>query len=126
MATLTLANFRSQCPEFTPGAWPDSLVERWIDVARTIYSDNPTGIAYLTAHLLTCGREDGIIGDTVPDPDEGAGEVTSETTGRRTLNFMAMAERGREVFYTRSAYGRLFLIHTRVRPRRAIGMMVCG
>ena len=110
----TLSKFRTQFPEFA--ATVDADVERWLAEASSLHSVNDVATLWCAAHLLALAIATGL------QPDEGAGEVKEETIGPKSLIFKTQAEAGWEVFFTRSSYGRHFLLLERRTP--AVGFSV--
>lgn len=93
----TLATFREQFPELA--AVTDELVERSLAFAKEIHTANVLCTLYLTAHLAT-----------VPIDQETPGEVKSETVGPKSAAYWTQATSGDDAFYTRTEYGRRFLV----------------
>ena len=100
--TSMLAWFREEFPEFEDLS--DQGVETWLDRAVEIHSLSDTATLYLAAHLVALDREES--GEVV---DHGAGVITSETIGPKSVTYMTQARSGDETFFARTQYGRLFL-----------------
>jgi len=98
MATLT--EFREYFPELSGHA--DDAVERALIVAREMHGLRDKATLYCAAHLIA-------IDDGIPQPDGGQGEVIAESVGSQASRYMAMAESGRQTFFTTTSYGRVFL-----------------
>lgn len=93
--------FTSTFPELSFTA---DEISNALDRAYEMHSRFPTAVLYLAAHLLVIGEEH------TGKPDGGSGEVTAETSvGSKRAEYAAMAESGREAFFTRTSYGRHFL-----------------
>ena len=116
--TVTPAVFKARFPELI-GDLPDTKLTSYISMACELFSSSKTGILYLTAHLVVLERHEG--GDQM---DGGSGEITSETMNRKVLQYRTMAENDRDVFYTRTIYGRMFLAFEKRSPSRTLGMFV--
>ena len=100
--TNMLTWFREEFPEFDDVI--DQSVETWLGHAAEIHSLSKTATLYLAAHLVALDREES--GQVV---DHGAGVITSETIGPKSVTYMNQARSGDEVFFARTEYGRLFL-----------------
>ena len=120
MPAITASEFRASFPEFSESGYPDLLVERWIGVARRIHDLSTDGVGFVTAHLLALDRQD------TSTPDGGRGEVTGESLGPKSLQYRTQADSGREVFFTRTSYGRLFLTLEKRTPARVISARIIG
>ena len=100
----TLAGFRAYFGDEFPGAdYPDTAVSRALDDAASIYNRTARGQLYLAAHYL--------ILDTaaVGEIDDGAGAVTMERIGPRSVSYMSTASGPDDAGFTRTAYGRRFV-----------------
>ena len=93
----------------------DEVVERMINVAAHIFSAQPLGQAYLTAHLCLVTAMEKVTVDDGRGERTGAGEH---------LTLKAMAEKGSEVFYTTTSYGRTFLTLKKTRAQRNMPLVV--
>ena len=113
----TPAKFLSTFPEITVSS--DAVVNAAGELALRISNVSQDAVLYLTAHLLSIQSED------TGAPDGGAGEVVSERTGPMDTKYLVQAETNREVFFTRTSYGRMFLILERRAPARPFrGVMI--
>ena len=117
-SALTVTKFKARFP----GIFADLTepqIKQFIDIACQISNVSYDAIAYLTAHLIVCEIEEanGRI-------DGGSGEVNTETIGKKTVVYKEMAETNREVFFTRTHYGRMFLIIEGRSPKRNFGAFV--
>ncbi len=74
---------------------------------------------YLAAHLYVLDRDqpDGGI-------DDGLGEITSDSIGKKSSIMKALAERGEDAFYTTTPYGRKYLHFRRKCAGRAFSVRV--
>ena len=115
--TPTAADFKIQFPEFR--AEQDDAVTAMLDLAASVNAQSTNLISYLTAHLLTVASADGKM-------DGGSGEVTMDGIGPRQVSYRTMAETGDEVFFTRSSYGRMYLMLAKRNPNRTISVKVFG
>lgn len=97
-----LTRFREDFPEFSDVS--DSEVERWLETAREIHSLSETATLHLAAHLLALSQEDS------GGVDDGAGVVTAESIGPKSVSYRTQAESGQDVFFERTRYGRTFLV----------------
>ena len=117
MAAPTLADFRSRFPEFSTA---DSAVERVLARAKRFHALTVEGWLLAAAHLLA------LVDDTAAY-DGGAGVVTSETIGPRTIDYETVSEGdGRRVFFASTRYGREFLTVEDYTPRRRISAVAVG
>lgn len=116
MATVTLAEFRTRFPEFSTTG--DAQVNRRLAEAQEIHNLRATATYYCCAHLLALDEvRTAQQADTDLDKvDDGAGEVQSEGAGPSQTLYRTMAEEGREVFFTRTDYGREFLTQEKRTP----------
>ena len=120
----TVATFREQFPEYAEVAdHPDDAIQRMLDVAKTIHAIRPLATLYCTAHFYKIEemRQAGI---------SASGELLSERAGPMSVNYVTQAETSgfgvgsRQAFFTRTEYGRQFLILEHRSPRHAIGAVV--
>ena len=95
--------FRERFPEF--GWCGDSAIETMLELAGEMHSLSETATLYLAGHLIKLDREEGRNG-----VDEGAGVVTNESIGPKTVQYKTQAERESDVFFERTPYGRMFLV----------------
>lgn len=95
-----LATFRTQFPELSTTS--DDVVQRNLELALDLHDTSARATLYLTAHLAT-----------LPLDGESPGELTSESIGPKSAEYMTQAETGDESFYTRTEYGRRFLALSR-------------
>lgn len=113
---LSVADLRTRYPEFSEAVAADDAVAVALATAAemAVLSDRIT--LACAAHLLALGRQE------TGKADGGAGELTAETIGPKSADYMAQAESGREVFFTTTAYGRAMLTLEKRHPKRAISM----
>lgn len=116
-----LPAFRTRFPEFTTTAYPDAVVILALSDAITIFGACETAFLYLAAHLLSIRGEAGV---TVAAVDGGFGEVQSESIGSKSVSYKSMADKGRDTFYTTTAYGRQFLVFRAACGPRAFSVRV--
>ena len=110
----TITGFRAHFgDEFPEATYPDAAVSRALDDAASIYNRTARGQLYLTAHylLLDTGAQQVV--------DDGAGAVTMERIGPRSVSYMSVARDADDSGYARTAYGRRFL---ELRRRAGAGM----
>ncbi len=113
------AEIRDRFPEFlSEVTYPDEVITALGTVALRISSVSQEAVTYLVAHLLTLEAEKSVT------PDGGSGVITSEGLGPKSASYMNQATDGREVFFERSAYGRMFLTLERRSPKRAFSFGV--
>ena len=125
MGTPTVNDFRDEFPEFARVS--DDKISRCIKRACRIHDDLPAATLYAAAHLYSTDLEKGIDeNDPSPaSPDGGAGVVTSESIGSRSVSYRDGAGHDdRRVFFQRTPYGREFLKLEERNPRQAFGMTV--
>ena len=130
---VSVTSFRTRFPEFpatatTPDdpllapeegrAYSDDEVEAMIGVAQNLYNLSDVAVEYLAAHLLVVNDP----GDDALVVDRGAGEETSR--GRDNSSYKPMADKGQDVFYTTTKYGRTFLALRRADPRITLPLVV--
>ena len=121
MATVT--TFRTRFPEFVDQA--DVEVTQALSYATRLHAISEDGTLLCTAHLLALSS--GERPDSDPEADGGAGVVTRETIGPRTIDYLTMAGKDeRRAFYATTFYGRLLLAIEDRMPRRIIGAAVVG
>ena len=117
-STLTAAQLKARFPG-VGGDLSDAQITALIRIACQISNVSPDALAYLTAHLVVCEREEGQL-----VIDGGSGVVTSETQGRKTLQIQNMNRDEAEAYYARTHYGRTFLALETRAPKRVFGAMV--
>ena len=115
----TAAEIRAAFPELFAAGLPeasDALLGRLAATAMEIGAVSQNDAEYLTAHLLTLHR----AGNA--KADGGAGEVSQESVGARSVAYKTQAAEHHEVFFSQSAYGRMHLTLLRTSPRRVMSM----
>ena len=122
MADL-LAKFRISFPEFA--AVENDAVLRYIGDALAIHTGSNRATLYLTAHCIALDADSG-AGDTGAAVDGGDGEVTSEGIAREKVSLKTQADKGADVFFTSTAYGRKFLVFRNAAPTRTFSVRVFG
>ena len=112
----TISEFRTRFGEFSDAAvYPDALIQNALTVAKSISVVSVEGFKYLTAHLVIVMKE-----EETGAMDGGSGEVSSESSSAQSMSYMTMAEESREVFFTRSSYGRTFMLLESRAPSRIL------
>lgn len=122
----TLSDFREWFPGPPFDALTDDTVTRSLNEALIFHDEREEATLYLTAHLLALDVE---AGDAETRngiaPDGGAGVVTSETIGPRTIGYLTQAGKNeRRAFFATTPYGRRFLALEDRTPRYGIGAIV--
>lgn len=126
MAVGTLAEFRTRFVEFAEDAADeddratDALIEIFLDEAAALHAKSKIAHLYCTAHLLRIelDRRQGL------DTDGESGEVV---VGPLSYVAVSQANTGEwEAFFTRTEYGRNFLIHEKRYRGSAIAARVVG
>jgi len=113
--------FRTRFPEFD--AQSDARIEAYLGDALLIHALCETAVLYLTAHLLTLDIESG-AGSTGASSDGGDGEVVSESAGGVSASFKSQADKGKDVFYMSTAYGRRYIALRNACPGYAFSVRV--
>ena len=136
MAEVSVADFRTQFPEFTVASYAEALVQRALDEALLIHSVRQLATLYCAAHILavpgigTGAERGGDLGGIAI-----TGEVTSERAGPMASSYTSMAgsegfnDSGRNdhrAFFTRTEYGRHFLVLEQRSARAGFGARVVG
>ena len=119
MAESTLAGFRTQFPELDAAVATDVAVERALEEALELHSLSPRATLFCTAHLLTL-EADRVSGK------QRRGEIAASGAGPLRASYRTQADNGWEAFFTRTEYGRRFLLLERRTPGFAIGARVVG
>ena len=114
--TVTPANFKAKFPEIRGNS--DATIASFIAEACEISSVSRSAILYLTAHLIIIDKEEygGI--------DGGSGEVSTESIGGKSLSYKTGSESERDTFFTRTKYGRKFLMFEKRSPKRTFGVYI--
>ena len=113
-----LADFREMFPEFGVADYTDDVVVGWIETARAIHALSDRALIWCAAHLLALDRDEG------RETDGGAGIIQSESIGPMRLTFQTQAKDQREVFFSRTSYGRMFLQLEHRTPAMAMAVRV--
>ena len=108
----TLAGFRTRFPEFAATA--DNLIDLAIEEALLIHALRELATLYCAAHILK------LDSDETPQ----TGEINMARIGPGAMRYKTQADTGKDVFFTRSEYGRRFLTLEKRSPRHAIGTWV--
>ena len=109
------AGFRIQFPEFDSSA-NDEQVSLALQEARLIHSRRALATLYCAAHILKLSQN--------PSDTNTPGEISSATVGPMTTTYKTQAEKNWQSFFTRTEYGRHFLILEQRTARSGIGAMV--
>ena len=113
--------FRELFPEFDGVS--DTLLAIYYDQGLAIFSACNYAMLYLVAHLISIDQANGISGNgSGGSIDGGNGENTSEKVGEIQVNMMAMAESGKETYFTSTPYGRRYLTFRNTCPTRAFSV----
>ena len=126
MAPPSISEFKAEFPEFA--TLTDAVITSAIARACRFHTDQKAGTLYAAAHLHAIDQEkknqDGTI-SADGKVDGGAGVVTEEEIGDRSVSYMDGAGgEERRVFWQRTPYGREFLKIEERNPRQAFGMLV--
>ena len=116
-----LSLFRTRFPEFDTQS--DARIELYLNDALLIHSLCETAVLYLTAHLLTLDIESG-AGSSGASPDGGDGEVVSEGAGGVSGSFKSQADKGKDVFYMITTYGRRYIALRNACPGYAFSVRI--
>ena len=118
MAVPTVTDFKSEFPEFA--SLTDDTITRVITRALRFHDDTKEGAIYAAAHLYSIDLEKAAN----HAPDGGAGVVTKESLGPKSVEYMTTAgDDERRAFWSRTPYGREFLKIEERNPRQAFGML---
>ena len=121
MADITIAEFRTKFPEFTESLVRDRDVGRWLETAYQLSDVAREATFFTAAHLIALDLAERTAGAIAP-ADERGGVILEESFGPKKLKFMQQAMDGREVWYTRTAYGRLALMLEQRAPAGVISV----
>lgn len=123
MATAAeiLVKFRERFNEFASVS--DTDVSFAIEDAQAIHDRCILATTYLVAHFVALNASNN-IGTTGASEDGGAGELSSISDGSESASYKTQAEKGSEVYYTSTPYGRRFLELERRCPGRRISIGV--
>ena len=116
---VDVAAFRSRFPDplFTTAS--DEAVALAICDAQLLHDRDETATLYLAAHLLALDAEQ------TGAPDGGAGVVTQERIGPRTITYLTDAgDDERRAFYATTSFGRRFLALEDRNPYVGLGTLV--
>ena len=107
----TRGAFRERFAEFASRS--DADVDQARELALAIHTARPLATLYLMAHVLSLDPATSV-----------AGEVTMDWVGNVRAMYMAQAETGDESFFTRTEYGRRYLVLARRSPTRTVAAVV--
>ena len=96
---ITVAEVRGAFPEFA--AFTDEQIAFDLATAYMLMAYPRRATLYCTGHLLALREEQ------TGKADGGSGELRAETEGPQRAQYMVQAETAADVFFSRSAYGRL-------------------
>jgi len=114
----TAAEFKLKFPELASRT--DDAIDAAVAQAMTVNNQSVDIVCNLAAHFLALASEHR------GDVDGGSGEVNMDMIGPRQIQYTAMAASGDEVFFSRSAYGRMYLMLSKRHPNRAMSVRVYG
>ena len=120
MPAVTPAEVRSALAEFGSATdYPDSRINAAVTNARLIHDIRKQAVLYLAAHFLA------IEAENTAAPDGGAGVVSSEKIGPRSVTYVTQAKgKASRSFFATTSYGRIFLALADTSPRAAVGARV--
>ena len=121
MADITVSEFRDKFPEFTTDVVTDRDATQWLETAYQLSDVTREATMFTAAHLVALDRGERVAGAVAP-VDELGGVIVEEAFGPKKLKFMQQAMDGREVWYTRTAYGRLALMLEKRSPAGVISV----
>ena len=104
--SITPDSFRTKFPEFV--ALTDEAITQLVSEAEEIHTVSDNAQFYLVAHLAALDHAERPTGQ-VAQVDDGGGAWMSMGIGPRRVSYKTQAEEERDVFYTRTPYGRRFL-----------------
>jgi len=117
-APPTAAEFKAKFPELS--ATEDSVIDGLIALAMTVNEQSTDIVLYLSAHFVVLEKEQ------TGDIDGGSGEVNMDMIGPRQVGYKTMASQGDDVFFSRSPYGRMYLMLSRRQAARTLAVRVYG
>ena len=112
-----VCDFQKRFTEFT-NLGPAS-VRMYVEDAVSLHGLCDRAALYLAAHLYVLDRDQSGGGI-----DDGLGEVSADSIGKKSAQYMTMAERGGDTFYTTTQYGRKYLEFRRKCVGRAFSVRV--
>lgn len=96
---ITVAEVRAAFPEFA--AFSDAQIAFDVATAYELMAAPRRATLYCVGHLLTLREEQ------TGKADGGSGELKMESEGPQRAEYMTQAATNADVFFSRSAYGRL-------------------
>lgn len=117
-APPTAADFKAKFPELSET--DDDAIEELIALAITVNEQSTDIVLYLAAHFVAVAKEQ------TGEMDGGSGEVNMDMIGPRQIQYTTMAAQGDAVFFSRSSYGRMYLVLSRRHANRAMSVRVFG
>ena len=115
----SIAEFRAYFGEFGDSAvYPDDEVQKAINRACAISAVSLEALRHLIAHEIVVAKQD--FAGLRTNMDGGSGEVMSEGEGPRNVSYASQHTRPEDVYFTRTSYGRTFLILESRAPSRVI------
>ena len=112
---ITPEGFRSRFAEFKDS--PDEVIEGILPVAIDMKPVSYESLIYLVAHLIAIAKEQ------KGTPDGGSGEVKEERVGESIMKFVPQTdvEGSKDTFFSRTPYGRVYLLLEERFHRRFVG-----
>ncbi len=101
---VLLVDFRARFPEFADPTLTDAQVTLYLEDAVALHGLCDRAALYLAAHLWVLDRDQASGGI-----DDGLGEVSGDTIGKKSAQYKTIAERGKDAFYTTTPYGRKYI-----------------
>ena len=121
MADITVDEFRERFGEFSGVA--DEDVAEWIQFAYELSDVTRRATMYTAAHLIALDQSER-PGGAMGRADDRGGTIVAESFGPKKLQYAQMAMTAREVFYTRTPYGRMALSLENRSPSGVIGVRI--
>ena len=118
---VTVDNFKANFTELT--GLTDTEIERILYQALQLHKHSPQATQYCAAHLYVLLKKSEAANDPI---DGGGGEVAKDQIGAQVQEYRVMAEKGREVFFSTTSYGRHFLTLEKRTPQYVFGGVFIG
>lgn len=115
MAPITRLDLTERFPEFKD--LDGDVIGTAVREACGMVHVSKDATLHCAAHLLAIREQE------TGTADGGSGEVIQEFMGPQQLYYQAMAEKGREVFFSTTRYGRQVLLLEARSPKIAMGMI---
>ena len=124
---ITAANFKTNFSELNFEGVDDATVDRFLYQARQFHKYSGQATQYCAAHLFSLWRLSKANAEAeAPTVDGGGGEVTKDQIGSQIQEYKTQAEKGREVFFSTTSYGRHFLVLEKRTPQYVLGGILIG